>query len=228
MKTRFIERRWLSAFFGTAMVVASAGLPSVVPAAEPAADELSAGDIDPGRSRIYVHVGKRRLGHEHGVEGKVKSGHLVLDASEDAGEIVFDMKSFKADTDAARKYVGLEGTSDADEQKDVTATMTGKGVLNVAGHPTATFAVESSERMRDDVKDGKQRYELVGEFLLRGKKQPLKIVAVADELKNGQLQLTGNFTIKQTDYGIKPYSTFGGIVAVKDELKIYGDLWVQQ
>ena len=228
MKTRFIERRWLPAFVGTVLIAALVGIPSVACAAEPAADALSAGDIDPGQSRIYVHVGKRRLGHEHGVEGKVKSGHLVLDASADAGEIVFDMKSFKADTDAARKYVGLEGTTDADEQKDVTATMTGKGVLNVAGHPTATFSVESSERLPADTKDGQPQYELVGEFLLRGKKQPLKIVAVTGESKDGRLQLTGDFTIKQTEYGIKPYSTFGGIVAVKDELKIYGDLWVQQ
>lgn len=197
-------------------------------AAEAKAQKLEAGDIDAQKSRIYVRVGKRRLGHEHGVEGRVKSGRLTLDLKDSAGEIVFDMKSFKADTDAARKYVGLEGTTDADEQKDVTATMTGKGVLNVARHPTATFSVDSTQRLKSDTKDGRPRYELVGEFSLRGKKQPLKLVAVADKVEDGRRRLKGNFTIKQTDFGIKPYSTFGGIVAVKDELKIYGDLWIQQ
>jgi polyisoprenoid-binding protein YceI len=145
---------------------------SRIRAAEPEQPQLAAGDVDPGASRVYVRVGKRRLGHEHGVEGRVKSGRLILDATDSAGQVVFDMKSFQADTDAARKYVGLEGSTDADEQKDVTATMTGKGVLDVAKFPTATFAIKSSKRKADTGNDAATRYELVGEFDLHGKKQP--------------------------------------------------------
>lgn len=191
---------------------------------EPKSKSLAAGDVDPEASRIYVRVGKRRLGHEHGVEGRVKSGRLVLDAAENAGEIVFDMTSFKADTDAARKYVGLEGTTDDDEQADVTKTMTGKGVLDIANHPTATFTVASSKRLADDTADGHPQYKLIGEFDLHGKKQPLTVTAVAGDDQEGKLSLTGMFTIRQTDYGIKPYSALGGIVAVTDELKVFGDL----
>ncbi|MBL8850044.1 MAG: YceI family protein [Planctomycetaceae bacterium] len=201
---------------------------NVVHAAEPDAPALAAGDVDPATSRVYVRVGKRRLGHEHGVEGRIKSGRLTLDAADNAGEIVFDMTSFKADTDAGRKYVGLEGVSDADEQTEVTATMTGKGVLEVEKHPTATFTVKSSKVMKEKSEDGRAQYELTGEFDLHGKKQPLTVVAVAGETADGQQQIKGTFTIKQTDYGITPYRALGGLVAVTDELKIFGDLWVQQ
>jgi polyisoprenoid-binding protein YceI len=192
-----------------------------------AAKPLAPGDVDPVDSRIYVRVGKRRLGHEHGVEGLVKSGTLKLDASENAGEIVFDMQSFKADTDAARKFVGLEGATDADEQTEVTKTMTGKGVLDAKQHPTATFTVTSSKRV-EKTSEGKPQYELVGEFELHGKKQPLTVDASLAEEKDGKQRLSGKFTIKQTDYGIKPYSAVGGLVAVTDELKISGELWVKK
>ena len=201
---------------------------NVVYAAEPEAKPLAVGDIDPATSHVYVRVGKRRLGHEHGVEGRIKSGRLVLDASEDAGEIVFDLTSFKADTDAARKYVGLDGVTDQDEQTEVTATMTGKGVLEIAKFPTATFTVKSSKAMKEKSEDGHAQYELIGEFDLHGKKQPLTIVAAVGETADGKQQIKGVFTIKQTDYGITPYRALGGLVAVTDELKIFGEIWVQQ
>ena len=148
------------------------------------------------------------------------------EATENAGEIVFDMQSFKADTDVARKHVGLDGMTDAEEQTEVTQTMTGKGVLDVKQHPTATFTVTSSKRLELKSADGHPQYELTGEFNLHGKKQPLTVTAAAVAEKDGKQHLSGQFTIKQTDYGIKPYSAVGGLVSVKDELKIFGELWI--
>ena len=149
--------------------------------------ELGPGDIDPEESRIYVRVGKRRLGHEHGVEGQVKEGQLKLNGRKDAGEIVFDMTSFAADTDEARKYVGLEGTTDSDEQKDVTKTMLGKSVLNSDEHPTATFAIERAPLLVEKTDEGDSQYLLEGEFTLRGETQPVKVVAAAVEEKDGRV-----------------------------------------
>ena len=62
------------------------------------------------------------------------------------------------------------------------------------------------------------------EFTLHGKKRPLTLTATLSEGQNGQSRLTGNFKIKQTDFGIKPYSAGFGLAAVTDELVIYGDL----
>src|ERR1043166_7785568 len=68
-----------------------------------------AGDVDVAKSRIYVRVGKTGFGHEHGVEGRLKSGHLKLGATTDAGELVFDLASFEAERTVARKYAGRGG-----------------------------------------------------------------------------------------------------------------------
>src|SRR5262245_5305597 len=92
---------------------------------------LKAGEIDLEKSRVYVYVGKKGFGHEHAVEGKIKSGSINLNADKDLGEIVFDMKSFTADSDKARKYVELEGTTGEEAREKVTETMLGPQVLDV-------------------------------------------------------------------------------------------------
>ncbi|MGV2340918.1 MAG UNVERIFIED_CONTAM: hypothetical protein LVR18_45365 [Planctomycetaceae bacterium] len=36
------------------------------------------GNVDLQASRVYVFVGKTGLGHDHGVEGRLKSGQVTL------------------------------------------------------------------------------------------------------------------------------------------------------
>jgi polyisoprenoid-binding protein YceI len=186
------------------------------PAAQP-------GQIDIKRSLVYVRVDKTGLGHEHGIEGKIKSGVIRLGARTDAGSIEFDMTSFAADTDRARKYVGLEGSTGASTRDKVTKTMLGDGVLDVAEFPTATFAIESA--LHKKTKQGKAIVELKGKFTLHGTSHPLTLFAEPSQ-KDGQWNLRGDFTVKQTDFGITPYSAALGTVGVADELKIFGDLWI--
>lgn len=216
-----------------ALMVAAWTLPhdqaieNVARAADRAAAAAPApGGIDTEASRAYVLVDKRRLGHKHGVEGRIKEGTIRLGAMRDAGKIVFDMATFVADTPASRKYVGLDGEIKQSEQDEVTATMTGTATLDVAAHPTATFDIKSATLLTAKSADGDPQYELDGELTLHGKKNPLKVTAEVEDERDGKVRLVGQFTIKQTDFGIKPYSAVGGLVAVADALKIWGDIWI--
>ena len=113
--------------------------------AEPVeAEQLEPHQISVQKSRVYIFVDKTGLGHQHGVEGRLKSGSLTLGAVEDAGELVFDMNSFDADTDAARRYVGLSGSTDASTRRQVNDNMKNTSILNVGQFPTATFAIKSA------------------------------------------------------------------------------------
>jgi polyisoprenoid-binding protein YceI len=188
--------------------------------AEPATQP---GQIDCQRTRIYVYVDKTGLGHEHGIEGRIKTGTLQLGAANDAGTIEFDMTSFVADTDRARKYVGLEGSTAESTRQQVEQNMLGKDVLNVAKHPTATWTISSAVQKK--TKQGKPIVELKGEFTLRGKTRALTVFAFPAS-KDGQWNLRGDFTIRQTDFGMKPYTAALGTVGVGDQLKIFGDLWI--
>ena len=94
----------------------------LVPALGIAAETATAlppGGVSTTHSHVFVLVGKTGLGHEHGVVGNLKQGTVRLGASQNAGEFVFDMASFLADSDDARKYVDLwTKESDIRKQED--------------------------------------------------------------------------------------------------------------
>ena len=200
---------------------ADAQVPPAAPAAQ--APLPTPGEVDTDGSRIYVFVGKTGLGHDHGIVGRLVSGRVILDAPQNAGQLVFDMPSFLADTPEARKALGLAGETDASTRKQTTANMLGPDVLDVAHHPTATFDIESALRPQRPVKGAKPTVDLVGTFTLHGVAR--KVVIPAEVGAAGRvLRLIGSFRIKQTDFGIKPYKKFGGVVGVADELVIHGDI----
>lgn len=184
---------------------------------------LPTGSIDTSSSRVYTYVGKTGFGHEHAVEGKIKSGSLNLGVRSNAGEIVFDMTTWRADTAQARQYIGLSGTTSASTQKDVNANMLGSAVLNVQKYPTATFEVNSALPLQQKSSSGKPLYQLSGKFTLHGVARKMNIVAEVTEKKDSY-HLRGNFSILQSHYGITPFSKAFGAVGVTDQLKIYGEI----
>jgi polyisoprenoid-binding protein YceI len=184
-----------------------------------------AGDVDVNRSRVYAFVGKTGFGHEHGITGHLKSGSIRLGTDRDAGQLVFDLTSFSADTSEARRYVGLEGQTDASTQEQVTANMLGAYVLDTEHYPTATFLIKSALPLRENQRAGVKRYQLEGEFNIHGVTRPLRIFAEA-RAESGAIRLRGTFVLLQTDYGIKPFSKALGAVGVTDKLKIYGDILI--
>lgn len=192
-----------------------------------AARPLQPGEINTDRSRAYVRVGKTGLGHEHAVMGKVQSGSIQLGASENAGSIVIDMASFVADTAEARQYIGLKGDSARSTREKVTSTMLGAEVLDVTKYPTATFQIASAVPVKPKAGGASQSYQLDGELTLHGVTQPLRVVAQAEQ-REGHIRLRGSFMIRQTDFGIEPYSAALGTIRVADQLTIHGDIWVAQ
>lgn len=185
------------------------------------------GDVHLENSRVYIHVDKAGLGHEHGVEGKLASGALRLAGGSSPGELVFDMASFTADTDRARRYVGLEGSTDAATCDKVTANMRGPEVLNVQRYPTARFEVTSISLLQERSRRNLPQYQIDGKFTLCGTTRPIRITADA-ESKQGWTHLRGDFSILQSAYGMTPFSTAFGAIGVADRLTIWGDLWIAE
>jgi len=215
-----------------ALGIVSVGTPSIASAqtaqlspAPPAAPPAP-GDVDLAKSRVYVFVGKTGLGHNHAVSGLLQAGRIVLGAADQAGMLVFDMRSFAADTTEARKALGLSGETDASTQQQVQANMTGPDVLDVARHPTATFQIRSALSAKQQVSGRPPIYELMGTFTLHGVAREV-MIPVEVEQPGEWLRLRGMFVIKQTDFGMKPYKKLGGVVGVADELRITGNLFVR-
>ncbi|MCA9212521.1 MAG: YceI family protein [Planctomycetales bacterium] len=185
------------------------------------------GNVDLAKSRAFIFVGKTGLGHDHGVEGQLSAGNINLGAKQQCGSLVFDMKSFDADTPTARKYVSLEGTTDASTRKKVNDNMKGSAVLDVERHPTARFDIQSAIPIEQRSSRGNPVYQLSGNFTLHGVARPIRFNAEA-VAQQGATRLRGGFAIRQSDFGIKPFTKAFGAVGVADELKIYGDIVLVQ
>ena len=186
---------------------------------------LQPGDINTEFSRVYIFVDRTTaLGHSHGVEGHLMSGNLPLHGSQ-PGALVIDMKSFDADTSMGRKVFGLADDIDQGTRKKVNENMLGPEVLHVSKYPEARL--ENIKLISTGKTSDRKLPEVVmeGDFTLHNTTR--RISATCDlEEKNGWNHLRGKFRIRQTDYGITPYTRVLGAVGVKDELLIMGDLWI--
>src|SRR5262245_36999189 len=142
-----------------------------------------------------------------------------------AGKLVFDMDSFDADSPEARRYVHVPGQESSADRKKINETMRGPEVLDVKRFPDATFSIASVKPLDTSESAGQSRYQLDGNFELHGSSRPVQIEIRIDPEKDGNgPRVRGQFSIRQTDYGIKPYSTGLGLAAVADRLEIFGDL----
>jgi len=186
---------------------------------------LEVGDIYLPGSRVYAFVGKTGLGHDHGVVGQIKRGHIDLAATRDAGGLEFDMTTFVADTPEARRFVRLAGETDASTQQQVNANMKGSDVLAIARFPTSTFVIKQVAKLDQPSQRNLPQYQLSGDFTLHGVTRPIQVVAEAED-QNGWTHLRGGFTMLQSQFGITPFTKAFGAVGVADQLTIWGDLWI--
>lgn len=161
--------------------------------------------VDPARSHATINVGKSGAfsfaGHTHEVDAPLKAGVVHFDP---------DMPSrsdVRLEFNAAALRVTGKGES-ADDVPKVQEAMVGEQVLDVKKFPTIVFESTSVSAKND----------VAGRLTLHGVTRPVSS-AVAIKVDGRTLTATGRFTIRQTDFGIKPISV-GGVVKVKDELAI--------
>jgi hypothetical protein len=179
------------------------------------------GEVNSGSARIYVRVFKTGMGHEHAVVGLVKEGVIHLGATRNAGRVVADLTSFSADPDYARKVLRLPGETDPDTQKKVTANMLGADVLDVLKFSTATGTIDSARLLQQPSTNGLPQYLLEGELTLHGVTKKMSVVVEAVE-QNGWVRLRGHVSLRQSDFGMAPYTAMLGAIGVADQLELYG------
>lgn len=186
---------------------------------------LAPGDIHVGKSRVYVHVYKSGIGHEHAIVGMVKAGTLHLGAERDAGQVTVDLTTFRADTDAARKVIGLSGETDEGTRDKVTANMLGPHVLNVTEFPATSAKFSSAKLLPTPNKQGQRQFALEGELTFHGVTRKLQVVADTEENEHW-VRLRAHWPLVQTEFGVTPYSMALGAIGVADQVDIYCDFYV--
>jgi polyisoprenoid-binding protein YceI len=161
-------------------------------------------NVDTQKSTLTIHVGKTgafsALGHEHEVRAPIHSGTADT-GSHPAVEIHVNARELR-----------VIGKDDSEKDRaEVQKTMLGPEVLDSERHQEIVFKSTGAESA------GQGKWTLRGNLTLRGQMRP---VTVQVTLKDGRY--TGEATVKQTDFGIKPPGKAG--VRAKDEVKIEFDV----
>lgn len=161
-------------------------------------------DIDTQKSTLTIHVGKTGvfsgLGHEHEVRAPIHSG-MADTGSHPGVEMHVDARDLR-----------VVGKDDSEKDRvEVQKTMLGPEVLDSERHQEIMFKSTSVNPT------GQGRWTLRGNLTLRGQTRPVTVLVT---LKDGRY--TGETTIKQTDFGIKPPGKAG--IRAKDEVRIEFDV----
>jgi polyisoprenoid-binding protein YceI len=174
---------------------------------EPAAAVVTAATyvIQPS-SRFDVRTGKAgflgAFGHKHTIRAGSFRGQIVYDPDNVAAstvEVVVDTRSLEV--------VALG--ADQKDKPDVEEAMFEK-VIHPNRHPEISF----TSRVVTPIPEG---VHVVGTLTLEGRTRSVA-VDVALEPQGDTLRAVGEWTIEQSDFGIKPYSAAGGTIKVADKV----------
>lgn len=174
--------------------------------------------IDAARSEIAVKVFKAgvasALAHDHVV--RATRWQATLDVTPDpvalAADVRVDATALEVDEPDARARHGLDGALSDGDRAQVRASMLGADQLDVAQHPEIRFAASVIER------DG-EGFRLAGDLSLHGRTKRVTL-PLAIERDGDAFTARGRVRVKQSDFGITPYSAFLGAVRVQDEVEI--------
>lgn len=98
-------------------------------------------------------------------------------------------------------------------------------VLEIARYPEIVFM--STNVTANHVTESLYRVQIAGDLSLHGVTRRLPLDAQVT-LEESSLRAQGEFTLRQTDYGIKPTSVAAGTLKVKDEVQFSFDIVAQR
>jgi polyisoprenoid-binding protein YceI len=152
-----------------------------------------------------VHVYKSGLfsafADNHEIRAPISRG--VVDAAGQRVELVVD----------SRKLVVLDPDLPQEKRQQVQERMLGPEVLDANQFHEIRFQANNIKE------EAAGRFLVAGILSLHGKTRPISLHIVRS---NGAYR--GDAMLKQRDFGITPVTVAGGIVKVKDELKIEFDI----
>ena len=163
-----------------------------------------------GQGHFRIIVGTAGLfgafAHDHLVEAQNVTGCATLDASD------ITRSSIKLTFRAADIKV-VDPDESAENRAKIQKAME-SDVLRASVYPQITFESTSIERIA-----GGNKLRVHGNLTIRGKTQPAVVPLIFTRNGDGSYYAVGNYSFKQTSFGIKPVKIAGGAIKVKDEVQ---------
>jgi polyisoprenoid-binding protein YceI len=199
-------------FFAFAAAPPAGGLPA--PAGPAAAKEWT---IDTAQSQLVVHVLPGGLLsptlHPHHFQPEKWSGEISWDPQRAKNAKV----TVRVDAGSLRDH--QEKLSAKDTAK-VESQARGPAILDAAQYPEIVFEAHELEIAKSPSGGkGEFRGTLSGTLTLHGRTMPVGL-AIQGLVSADRFQAGAAASFKQSDFGIKPYSTAFGTISVKDEINV--------
>jgi polyisoprenoid-binding protein YceI len=171
--------------------------------------------VVPGESRVVIGVGKAGMlafaGHAHEVLAPAVSGTVTLDGTD------WPRSGVSLEFQAAALTVTGKDESPSDVP-EVQRTMLGARVLDAERFPKVSF--RSTRVALQAVTTGGADLRVEGTVTLHGVTQPLSVPVHVTLDGSGTLTARGQFSLKQSAYGIQPVTAAGGTIRVKDDVDV--------
>lgn len=198
----------------------TAPVPSTAPAAPAIPSGAQVFDVDAARSvvtlRVYRAGPLAKLGHNHVITAGAASG-LVWQGREPAGsgfELQVPVNSMVVDDPAARAAAGggFEGTVPDSAREGTRQNLLRPEVLDGARFQVVTVRCAGlGGTWREPV--------ALADVTLKGVTRRID-VPIAIRHVGGTLEARGAFRLRQSDFGLTPFSVAGGAIQVADEVDL--------
>jgi polyisoprenoid-binding protein YceI len=174
--------------------------------------------VDPGRSRVRIHLGRaglvKFLGHDHEVDAPVADGRVeAVEGDPTRSTVALRFES-------ARLAI-VPGSEPAGDIPAVEERMRGPEVLDVGRYPEIAFASRSVRIVATE--DDRFRLVVSGSLTLRGRPVPVEVPVEVTRVADGGLEARGETSLELKDLGIAPPSV-GGVVKVANRFRVEFDV----
>jgi hypothetical protein len=176
--------------------------------------------IDPSASQVRILVYRggalARLGHNHVVSANSVTGQVAVnpDPSKSTFELSFPVAELVVDDAQARREAGTEfpGEIAQADREGTRRNMLRAEVLDAEQFPRVSLRALS-------LTPPLQAAKVMTRITIRAVSRDVE-VPVAMNIVGSQLTAVGEFPIRQTEFGIKPFSIGLGALEVVDQLQI--------
>ncbi len=165
---------------------------------------------------VYRGGAMAKLGHNHVIASHHLAGSVYVtdDPLATRFDVSFPVNELTVDEPAMRERAGADFPPNVPQSARVgtRTNLLSDSLLDGANHPQI--------RLRAlDVRPAGEGYDVGLEVTFKGQAYPLR-VPVALQRVEGSLTATGEFPLRQTELGLKPFSVAMGTLVVVDEMRI--------
>ena len=176
--------------------------------------------ISPEESLLLIRVGRAgkmaKLGHDHAVASKDLQGYIEIaaDRSASRADIVMPLKSLIVDKAEYRERMGLESSPSPGDIAGTYSNM--RGVLEAEQFPWAKVEAQfvSTDPASTKINASITLHGVTLDFTV-----PVEI-----DFDETRLSVNGRMSFAQSDFGLIPFSSAGGLLRVADELQVEFEL----